>query len=70
MVRITETDDVVTLINVFNVAPEDQQRLVDVLVDATQAVMRHQQGFISANTQFTGVRGKAVRQAAQAPGGR
>jgi hypothetical protein len=25
----------VTLINVANVAPEDQQRLVDVLVDAT-----------------------------------
>jgi quinol monooxygenase YgiN len=49
MVKITETDDVVTLINVFNVAPKDQQRLVDVLVDATQAVMRHQQGFISAN---------------------
>ena len=24
-----------TLINVFTVAPEDQQRLVDVLVDAT-----------------------------------
>ena len=31
MVKITETDDVVTLINVFTVAPEDQQRLVDVL---------------------------------------
>jgi hypothetical protein len=49
MVKITENDDVVTLINVFTVAPEDQQHLVDVLVDATQAVMRHQQGFISAN---------------------
>jgi quinol monooxygenase YgiN len=39
----------VTLINVFTVAPEDQQRLVDVLVDATQTVMRKQPGFISAN---------------------
>ena len=39
----------VTLINVSNVAPEDQQRLVGVLVDATQRVMRYQQGFISAN---------------------
>ena len=39
----------VPLINVSNVAPEDQQRLVDVLVDATQTVMRDQQGFISAN---------------------
>ncbi len=49
MVKITEDEDIVTLINVFTVAPEDQQRLVDVLVDATQAVMRKQPGFISAN---------------------
>jgi heme-degrading monooxygenase HmoA len=49
MVKITQDDDVVTLINVFTVAPEDQQRLVDVLVDTTQAVMSKQQGFISAN---------------------
>jgi heme-degrading monooxygenase HmoA len=49
MVTISKDNDVVTLINVFTVAPEDQQRLVDVLVDATQAVMRKQQGFISAN---------------------
>ena len=49
MVTISKDNDVVTLINVFTVAPEDQQRLVDVLVDATQAVMREQQGFISAN---------------------
>jgi quinol monooxygenase YgiN len=49
MVTITKDKDVVTLINVFTVAPEDQQRLVDVLVDATQTVMRKQPGFISAN---------------------
>ena len=49
MVTISKDDDLVTLINVFSVAPEDQQRLVDVLVDATQAVMRKQPGFISAN---------------------
>ncbi len=49
MVRIAKDNDVVTLINVFTVAPEDQQRLVDVLVDATQAVMRKQLGFVSAN---------------------
>jgi hypothetical protein len=42
MVTISKDNDVVTLINVFTVAPEDQQRLVDVLVDATQAVMRKQ----------------------------
>ena len=49
MVTIAKENDVVTLINVFTVAPEDQQRLVDVLVDATQAVMRKQPGFVSAN---------------------
>ena len=35
MVTIAKANDVVTLINVFTVAPEDQQRLVDVLVEAT-----------------------------------
>ena len=49
MVTIAKDNDVVTLINVFTVAPEDQQRLVDVLVDATKAVMRKQPGFVSAN---------------------
>jgi heme-degrading monooxygenase HmoA len=49
MVTISKDDDLVTLINVFTVASEDQQRLVEVLVDATQAVMRKQPGFISAN---------------------
>jgi heme-degrading monooxygenase HmoA len=49
MVEIAKDNDVVTLINVFTVAPEDQQRLVDVLVEATQAVMRKQPGFVSAN---------------------
>ena len=58
MVTIAEDKDVVTLINVFTVAPEDQQRLVDVLVDATQTVMRKQPGFISANIHrsFDGTR--------------
>jgi heme-degrading monooxygenase HmoA len=49
MVTIAKANDVVTLINVFTVAPEDQQRMVDVLVEATQAVMRKQPGFVSAN---------------------
>jgi quinol monooxygenase YgiN len=49
---------VVTLINVFTVDPLEQQRLVDVLVDATQAVMRKQPGFVSANIHrsFDGTR--------------
>jgi quinol monooxygenase YgiN len=49
MVTISKDNDVVTLINVFTVRPEHQQRLVDVLVNATQTVMRKQPGFISAN---------------------
>ena len=49
MVTIAKDNDVVTLINVFIVRPECQQRLVDVLVDATETVMRKQQGFVSAN---------------------
>ncbi len=44
------TDQVLTtLINVFTVDAQDQQPLVDLLVTATQDVMRHQPGFISAN---------------------
>ncbi len=39
----------VTLINVFTVEPAHQQRLVEVLVEATAAVMSEQPGFVSAN---------------------
>ena len=53
MVTITEDSDIVTLINVFTVAPEDQRRLVDVLVEATRAVMRNKEGFISANIHWS-----------------
>jgi quinol monooxygenase YgiN len=58
MVTIAKDNDVVTLINVFTVDPLEQQRLVDVLADATQAVMRKQPGFVSANIHrsFDGTR--------------
>ncbi|MDQ3537532.1 MAG: antibiotic biosynthesis monooxygenase [Actinomycetota bacterium] len=46
---IAAGQDVATLINVFTVAPEAQQQLVDLLVEATEQVMRHQPGFVSAN---------------------
>jgi heme-degrading monooxygenase HmoA len=39
----------VTLINVFVVDPENQQRLVELWQRATDDVMRHLPGFISAN---------------------
>lgn len=39
----------VTLINVFEVRPEHQQELVRVLVRATEEVMQHVPGFVSAS---------------------
>lgn len=51
MVTISTKQDVLTLVNVFTVAPEDQQRLLDVLVEATEGVMNKLQGFVSANLQ-------------------
>ena len=49
MVQIASRNDVVTLINVFTVTPENQQKLVDMLVEATQKTMRHIPGFVSAS---------------------
>jgi quinol monooxygenase YgiN len=40
---------VVTMVNVFTVAPENQQRLVELIVEATETVMRDVDGFVSAN---------------------
>src|SRR3712207_2415122 len=45
MTTISTQQDVVTLINVFTVAPEDQQGLVE----ATESVMNGLPGFVSAN---------------------
>jgi hypothetical protein len=41
--------DVVTLINVFAVEPQDQQRLVDLLIEATEKTMKGLPGYVSAN---------------------
>jgi hypothetical protein len=41
--------DTATLINVFTVTPENQQRLLDLLVAATELVMNKLPGFVSAN---------------------
>jgi quinol monooxygenase YgiN len=55
---ISKTNDVVTLINVFTVEPQHQQKLVDLLTEATEKVMRHLPGFVSANIHksFDGTR--------------
>jgi heme-degrading monooxygenase HmoA len=39
----------ITLINVFTVKPEDQDKLVTMLNEATEKTMRNQPGFVSAN---------------------
>src|SRR5258706_1395369 len=41
--------EIFTLINVFSVAPNHQQELANVLIEATEHTMRHLPGFISAN---------------------
>ena len=50
MALISKSNNVVTLINVFTVEPHDQQRLVDLLSEATEAVMRFLPDFVSAPT--------------------
>jgi antibiotic biosynthesis monooxygenase (ABM) superfamily enzyme len=40
---------VVTLINVFSVAPENQDRLLEAWQRSTDEVIRHLPGFVSAN---------------------
>lgn len=49
LTTISKNANVVTLINVFTVEPENQQRLVDLLVEATDDVMCKLPGFIAAN---------------------
>jgi quinol monooxygenase YgiN len=46
---ITAGAPVATLINVFTVRPDRQRQLVDLLVRATEEVMRHHPGFVAAN---------------------
>jgi quinol monooxygenase YgiN len=47
---IAPSNPVVTLVNIFRLHdPADQQRLVELLVEATEATMRHQPGYVSAN---------------------
>ena len=46
---IQANDGTLTLVNVFSVRPENQDRLVRALLQATDQRMRHVDGFISAN---------------------
>jgi len=48
MATIANGREMLTLINVFTVRPEDQQKLVQLLLDATDETMKHLPGFVSA----------------------
>jgi heme-degrading monooxygenase HmoA len=47
--QITVGQDVVTMINVFAVAPENQQQLIDLLVEGANRVMAKQPGYVAGN---------------------
>jgi quinol monooxygenase YgiN len=49
MTTIEQNSGYATLINVFTVEPDRAAELAEVLSTATEAVMRHQPGFRSAN---------------------
>lgn len=64
MTTIEKGREVVTFINVFSVAPENQQRLVDLLVRVTEDSVRHARGFISSSLHRS-VDGRKVTMYAQ-----
>jgi antibiotic biosynthesis monooxygenase (ABM) superfamily enzyme len=49
MSTIDRNADLMTLVNVFTVEPENQEKLVTLLTEATEQVMRSLPGFVSAN---------------------
>jgi quinol monooxygenase YgiN len=53
MTTITAHADYATLINVFTVQPDRARQLVDLLTEATENVMQHIDGFISANIHLS-----------------
>lgn len=46
---ISVDNEVITLINVFTVEPQNQDKLIKILERATEEVIRHIPGFVSAN---------------------
>ncbi len=60
---ITAHADHATLINVFTVQPERARQLADLLTKATEDVMQHVDGFISANIHLSTDRTQVVNYA-------
>jgi quinol monooxygenase YgiN len=61
---ISASHKLVTLINVFTVEPENQQKLIELLARATETSVRHAPGFISASLH-RGLDGTKVTMYAQ-----
>ncbi|GLV58012.1 antibiotic biosynthesis monooxygenase [Dictyobacter sp. S3.2.2.5] len=49
MTKIARDRPVITVVNVFTVEPENQQRLIDLLIKAINVAIRHMPGYVSAN---------------------
>ena len=49
MTSISVTNKVVTLITVYEVAPADQQHLIDLITMAYERIIRHLPGFVEAH---------------------
>lgn len=64
LTTISKKTNIVTLINVFNVDPENQQRLVELLVEVIEDVICKMPGFINANIHKS-LDGKQVTNYAQ-----
>jgi quinol monooxygenase YgiN len=64
MTTISKLEQVVTLINTFAVKPGQQEALIRVLDEATEQVIRHLDGFVSANIHKS-LDGKYVANYAQ-----
>lgn len=62
--QISSAAAVVTLVNTFTVKPERRDELVRLLDDATEQVIRHLDGFVSANIHI-GLDGTHVANYAQ-----
>ncbi|KAA5828778.1 antibiotic biosynthesis monooxygenase family protein [Saccharopolyspora hirsuta] len=63
MATISTDAPIATLINVFTVQPDRQRALAELLTSATEEVMQHLPGFISANIHTSTDGGKVVNYA-------
>ncbi len=64
MTTINPEENILTLINTFTVEPENQEKLVGLLNEATEKVIKHLDGFVSVSIH-QGVEGTKVANYAQ-----